>query len=137
MPLNDQILVYSTSNPANQYTPFSIIGATFNNTNRTITIPSVTSLTQLTSDISFLNILDGQVISYDANSTKWKNKTITLSSCNDVTITTPRSRDILSYNSTSSKWVNTQPNLLKFNRIFFLLTLQLLTLERIYIIIWI
>ena len=37
-PSNDQLLIYTTASSLNKWTPYTISGATFNDTNKTITI---------------------------------------------------------------------------------------------------
>ena len=76
VPLNDQIFVYTTHKSANKYTPYSIIGATFNDTNRTITISGTTALSGLTADVSISSVSDSQALIYNSSANNWINQQI-------------------------------------------------------------
>ena len=71
-PSNDQILVFTTDSSLNKWTPYSISGATFNDTNKTITISASSSLSTLT-DCTFSSLVDGNLLIYSSSASKWIN----------------------------------------------------------------
>ena len=78
-PLNDQVLIFSTYNSLNKWTPYTIIGATFNDTNKTITISGgsgSSALSGLTTDVTISTPTSNQLLQY--NGTKWVNSDMTL-----------------------------------------------------------
>ena len=71
-PSNDQILVFTTASSLNKWTPYTISGATFNDTTKTITVSGTTSLSGLTTDVIISSPSTNQMLAY--NGTKWTNK---------------------------------------------------------------
>ena len=62
-------------------------------------------------DINVSSLTDGQVLSYNASSSKWMNSTLSagsssLSTLTDCTINTPIEGNLLVYSASASKWIN-------------------------------
>ena len=71
---NDQLLVYTTNNSLNKWTPYTLSGATFNDTNKTITISTSTALSSLTDcTIDIPNLATKSILCYDTSINKWAN----------------------------------------------------------------
>ena len=70
-PSNDQILVFTTDSSLNKWTAYTISGATFNDTNKTITFSGTTSLSGLTTDITIATPVNGNLLMYASSSSKW------------------------------------------------------------------
>ena len=108
-PSNDNVLIYTTNGSLNKWTNYSISGATFNDTTKTITISSSGALSGL-SDCTITTPSNNQLLQYNTASSKWINATVTsassLSTLTDATITTPSNNQLLQYNTASSKWIN-------------------------------
>lgn len=70
---------------------------------------SATTLAGLT-DTNITDLANGQVLTYDATSSKWKNVTLqiatALASLTDVVLSNPSDGQVLKYNGTVGKWVN-------------------------------
>ena len=64
------------------------------------------SLATLT-DVTLTNLSDNQVLRYNAQTSHWENKTLTLalSALSDVNIGTPTDGQVLKYNAATSKWI--------------------------------
>ena len=58
-------------------------------------------------DVALSSLADGQILRYNALTSHWENKTLTLalSALTDVAIGTPTNGQVLKYNSSSQKWV--------------------------------
>ena len=91
--------------------PYSVIGATFNDTNRTITISGTTALSGLTTDVTITTPVNGNLLMYDSSSSKWINASSTagsstLSGCTGVSVSSPSNDQILVFTTASSlnKW---------------------------------
>ena len=69
---NDNILVYTTNSGLNKWTNYTISGATFNDTNKTITISSSGALSGL-SDCVLTSIVNGNLLVYNSAISKWIN----------------------------------------------------------------
>ena len=71
---NDQLLVYTTNSSLNKWTPYTLSGATFNDTNKTISISSSTALSSLTDcSIDIPNLATKSILCYDTSINKWAN----------------------------------------------------------------
>ena len=109
--INDNVLIYTTNAGLNKWTNYSISGATFNDTTKTITISSGSSSLASLTDATITTPSTNQLLQY--NGTKWINYTPTyissssLSSSTDATITSPSTNQLLQYNGT--KWINYTP----------------------------
>ena len=75
-PSNDQNLVFTTTSSLNKWTPYTLSGATINDTTKTITVSGTTALSGLTTDVAIISPAINQVLQY--NGTKWKNTDMTL-----------------------------------------------------------
>ena len=51
-PLNDQVLIFSTLNSLNKWTPYTMTGVTFNDTDKTITISSGSNALSSLTDVA-------------------------------------------------------------------------------------
>ena len=70
---NDQVLVYTTALALNKWVPYTLTGATFNDTDKTITISAGgSSLSNLT-DCILSNLYNGDVLCYNSSNSKWYN----------------------------------------------------------------
>ena len=72
-PSNDQILVYTTASSLNKWTPYTITGATFNDTDKAITISAGSSALSSLTDVTITNVGDGNLLMYSTGSAKWLN----------------------------------------------------------------
>ena len=70
-PSNDQILVFTTNSSLSKWTAYTLSGATFNDTNKTIPFSGTTLLSGLTTDVTITSVSSGKVLKY--NGTKWVN----------------------------------------------------------------
>ena len=61
--------MFTTASSLIKWIPYTISGATFNDTNKTITFAGTTSLSGLTTDVTITSASSGQVLKY--NGTKW------------------------------------------------------------------
>ena len=72
-----------------------------------ISSASVDTLT----DVTLTNLVDGEVLKYNATSQKWENaaagSVTSLDSLTDVEITSPTQGQNLTYDATNNKWINT------------------------------
>ena len=85
---NDQLLVYTTSSSLNGWTPYTLNGAVFNDTTKTITVSAVTALSALT-DCSTSGVINDQLLVYTTASSlnKWTPYTLSGAIFNDTTKT--------------------------------------------------
>ena len=85
---------------------YTISGAKFNDTNKTITFSGTTSLSGLTTDVAIASVSSGQVLKY--NGAKWvnANDADNLASLSDCSISSPSNDKILVFTTDSSlnKW---------------------------------
>ena len=72
-PSNDQVLIYTTASSLNKWTPYTISGATFNDTNKTITISAGSSALSGLSDCTITTPANGNLLIYNSTSSKWIN----------------------------------------------------------------
>ena len=118
-PSNDQLLVYTTYGSANSWEPYTLSGATFSDSTKTITISTsggsanaINSATTSVNTSSATAPTSGQVLTATSSTTAtWQ--TPTASTCSiaadtDVLLSGLTNGDILQYNSTSSQWNNSQ-----------------------------
>lgn len=73
-------------------------------------ISAVTDMDSLT-DVDITNITNGQILAWNASSSKWENINIPsvpsdLEDLTDVNITSPSAGQVLKYDATSGKWIN-------------------------------
>jgi hypothetical protein len=137
-PSNDQLLVFTTASSLNKWTPYTLSGVTFNDTNKTITVSgTLSSLTDCTittasdgqvlkyngskwvnasdvdtlatlTDVSISNTINLNVLAYNYTATKWENKMLSMAYLNDILISSAHANDILMYSG--SKWINSSSN---------------------------
>ena len=74
-PSNDQLLVFTTASSLNKWTPYTLSGATFDDTNKTITVSGTTALAGLTTDVTLTGLANGNLLMYSTSSNKWINTT--------------------------------------------------------------
>ena len=110
-PSNDQILVFTTASSLNKWTPYTISGATFNDTTKTITVSGTTALSGLTTDVTISSPANNQVLQYNSTLSKWVNSTLstgssTLATLTDCSVSSPSNDQILVFTTASSlnKW---------------------------------
>ena len=66
--------MFTTSSSLNKWTPYTLSGATFNDTTKTITVSGTTALSGLT-DVIISSPTDTQILQYSSSSSKWSNVT--------------------------------------------------------------
>ena len=105
-PSNDQVLVLTTASSLNKWIPYTISGATFNDTNKTITFAGTTSLSGLITDVSIsAPPNDKQALVYNQCATKWQNTPLSSSLLSDFDTSSASNGKLLAYNL-SSKWAS-------------------------------
>ena len=63
-PLHDKVLIYTTASSLNKWTPYTISGATFKDTNKTFTISAGSSALSRLTDVSVSSPSNDQVLIY-------------------------------------------------------------------------
>ena len=96
-PSNDQILMFTTDSSLNKWTAYTISGATFNDTNKTITFAGTTSLSGLTTDVSISSPNNNDALLYNSTSSKWQNTSLSTSNLSDFYIHNPVAGQFLMY----------------------------------------
>jgi hypothetical protein len=88
-PSNDQILVYTTASSLNKWTPYTISGATFNDSTKTITISSGSTALSGCTDVSISSPSNDQLLLYTTNGSlnKWTPYSLSGATFNDSTNT--------------------------------------------------
>ena len=66
--------MFTTTSSLNKWAPYTISGATFNDTNKTITVSGTTALSGLTTDVTIPSPSTNQMLAY--NGTKWTNQSL-------------------------------------------------------------